>query len=329
MQSSRRGSPTVSVVMAVFDGEQFVAEAVDSILSQSFSDLELIVVNDGSIDGTAGILESYQDCRLRVLSQDNNGLTRSLVRAAECAQGKYIARQDSDDVSDPVRIERQVQYLEAHPDVVLLGTSAVLIDACGEEFGRTLVETDPEAISRKLDEENQFVHGSILMRAEAFRRVGGYREQFLYGQDYDLVARLSERWKVANLKEAYYFRRVSPDMISMKYNAVQVGFRDLAKTLRIERMTTGSDRLDTQAVVKELDEIARCPQDPHYLDRHRKAYTYTCLRHGHVGQARRAVVEQIRRNPVQWRPYMHFVLTLMGRAAVVKILRWWDGWRND
>lgn len=325
----RPGCPAVSVLMAVCDGERFVAEAVESILSQSFTDLELIVVDDGSVDATFEILETYSDARVRIVRQSNAGLTLSLIRAAGMARGRYLARQDSDDVSKPVRIERQVKYLETHPDTALLGTSATLINEFGEEFGRVVVEDDPESIVEKLNEENQFVHGSILMRSEAYREVGGYRKEFLYAQDYDLVARIAERWKVANLKETYYGRRITTDMVSFRYNSMQAGFRDLARTFRAERLETGSDRLERQSAVEELDDIARLREDKDYLERHRAMYIYTCLRHGNTARARRAITEEIRDRPVQWRSYAHYILTFLGGAAVARLLRSWDAWRVD
>jgi glycosyltransferase involved in cell wall biosynthesis len=101
----------------VYNGERFLREAVESILNQTFEDFEFIIINDGSTDRTGEILNSYKDERLKIFNQPNRGLTKSLNRALKLSQGKYIARQDADDISEPNRLEVQVTYLEFHPEV--------------------------------------------------------------------------------------------------------------------------------------------------------------------------------------------------------------------
>src|SRR5262245_16448315 len=126
--------PLVSVVLTVYNGERFLCEALESILGQDFRDFELIVINDGSKDGTAHLLQSYEqsDLRIRVYHQPNRGLVESLNRGCTIARGEYIARLDADDVAQTDRLFRQVVFLERHPDVGLLGGAVEVVDLRGK-----------------------------------------------------------------------------------------------------------------------------------------------------------------------------------------------------
>src|SRR5437867_4347597 len=116
--------PSISVVLPVYNCPHYVGEAIDSILAQSYADFELIVINDGSTDETPRVLERVRDSRVRLYAQENRGLAATLNRGIELARGRYIARQDQDDASLPERLEKQVAFLDAHPNCALVGTWA-------------------------------------------------------------------------------------------------------------------------------------------------------------------------------------------------------------
>ena len=122
-----KNDPKISVVMAVYNGEKYLREAIDSILNQTFKDFEFIIVNDGSTDRTREILESFIDPRIVLIHQEHMGLTKSLNRGIALAKGKYIARQDADDISMAERLEKQFNFLESHENVALLGTAGHII----------------------------------------------------------------------------------------------------------------------------------------------------------------------------------------------------------
>ena len=193
-------SPRVSVVMSVYNGERHLAEAIDSILSQSMSDLELIVSDDGSIDGTSRILEEYgaKDERVRLVRNERNlGLTRSLNRGLSLAQGEYFARQDADDISLPERLAIQVRLLDANPHVGAIGTGFQRIDGGGTPLGQpTKVSADHEVIRASLLMMNPLPHSSLMARRTLVRELGGYDEELPYAQDYDLWWRIG---RVASL----------------------------------------------------------------------------------------------------------------------------------
>ncbi len=137
-------NPKVSVIMSVYNGDKYLREAIESILNQTFTDFEFIIVNDGSTDNSLEIIESYDDERIKTINNKKNiGLTKSLNKALKFAKGKYIARQDADDVSLPNRFEKQVEYLDSHPEVALVGTSVYLIDENGKIIGKRIAFAKP------------------------------------------------------------------------------------------------------------------------------------------------------------------------------------------
>ncbi len=200
--------------MAVFDGAPWVGAAVASLLAQTLAELELIVIDDGSTDATPEVLAALHDPRLRVERRARRGLTRSLARALELAQAPLVARLDADDVALPERLARQRQFLDANPEVGLLGTAAREVDLAGQEVAIVRPPVDDAAIRRALIRGNPFVHSSVMMRRSALDRVGGYDESVSVAQDYDLWMRLAGVTRLANLPEALVIRRLAPGRVS-------------------------------------------------------------------------------------------------------------------
>lgn len=201
--------PQVSVLLPVYNGGRFLREAIDSILGQSYADFELIVVNDGSTDDTHDIVSSYADPRLRYIRQDNCGLSATLNKAIGLARGRYLARQDSDDLSYPERLKRQVEYLDAHPTCGLVGTWAE-IWVEGERTSRAHRHpADNPVLQFLLLFNNPFVHSSVMMRREAVQKVGPYlsdRSRKL-PEDYELWSRIARHYELANIPELLHVYR--------------------------------------------------------------------------------------------------------------------------
>ena len=200
--------------MSVHDGAPWVREAVTSVLTQTLADLELIVIDDGSTDSTPEVLASIRDPRLRVERRARQGLTLALTRALELARAPLLARLDADDVAVPERLARQARFLEAHPDVGLLGTGAREVDLSGREVAVVQPPVDDAALRRALIRANPFVHSSVVVRRAALDRAGGYDPSFPVAQDYDLWMRLASVTRLANLPEPLVIRRLAPGRVS-------------------------------------------------------------------------------------------------------------------
>jgi glycosyltransferase involved in cell wall biosynthesis len=194
--------PVVSVLMPVFEVERYVATAVESILAQTLRDLELVIVDDGSSDATGGICAriAARDPRVVLLREPHAGIVAALNRGLALARGRYLARMDGDDVALPGRLEAQVRHLEAHPELVALGSAIEVIDPEGVPLGAVVRPMDHEEIERELLRGyGSITHPAVVMRLEAVRAVGGYRPEFEYVEDQDLFLRLGERGRLANL----------------------------------------------------------------------------------------------------------------------------------
>ena len=200
--------PSVSVLLPVHDGERFLREALDSVLGQTLPGLGVLVVDDGSVDGTAALLASYRDEGLRVVRQEHAGLVAALRLAVRETRAALLARMDADDVSLPQRLERQVGFLEANPRVGLVGCGVEVIDESGRVESTILLPPSDEELRRRLLLRNPFTHGSVVVRREALEEGGGYRPGHGANEDYDLWRRIARRWELAALPEVLYrYRR--------------------------------------------------------------------------------------------------------------------------
>jgi hypothetical protein len=208
--------PRVSVVLPVYNCPTYVRLAIDSMLAQTFTDFELIAIDDGSRDTTPEVLSRIDDPRVRVITQENRGLPATLNRGIELARGQYIARQDHDDYSRPERLARQVAYLDAHPACALVGTWAEIIEG-DTATGRVHTHScENVALKLELLFDNPFVHSSVTMRRAAIVAVGGYctdpdRQP---PEDYELWSRLARRFELANIGEVLHAYREVPGSMS-------------------------------------------------------------------------------------------------------------------
>ncbi|HSZ58681.1 MAG TPA: glycosyltransferase [Tepidisphaeraceae bacterium] len=198
--------PIVSVVMPVYNCRAYVADAVRSILWQTFADFELIVVDDGSTDGSSQILDELarSDHRIILLRHPNAGMTRAMNEGVERARGEFIARMDADDISLPTRLQKQLDYLRAHPECVAVGSAIVMMDSYGNPLYLSRwpeSHEDSDAALLRGRSDGGLAHPAATIRTTGIRAIGGYREKFKYAQDKDLWLRLGEIGRLANLPE--------------------------------------------------------------------------------------------------------------------------------
>jgi len=212
--------PKISVVMSVYDGEKFLEEAVLSVLNQTYKDFEFIIIDDGSTDSSLKMLRSFEkkDERIKLVSRENKGLTRSLNEGIKLAQGEYIARMDGDDISMPKRFEKQIDFLEKNKDIALCGTWAINIDENGNEIGEYKTPTTNKEIRKMILFHNPFIHPSVMMRKEIINNVGLYNEKIKYAQDYEYWLRIIKKNKMANLNSFLLWYRIVKKSMTRKSN---------------------------------------------------------------------------------------------------------------
>jgi glycosyltransferase involved in cell wall biosynthesis len=212
--------PEISVILPVFNAAAFLKESIQSILKQSITNFELIIINDGSTDGSQAIIDSFKDPRIISVVQANIGLAATLNRGIGMARAEIIARQDNDDISYLNRFEQQFNFLKTHPDIVLLGTAARIIDQNGKPLERYHRHpTNSDTLKFLLLFDNPFVHSSVMFRKAAVTAVGGYDTNVNYFEDYRLWSHLSRAGKIANLSEVLVdYREVETGMSKTAHN---------------------------------------------------------------------------------------------------------------
>lgn len=220
METALVSDPLVSVVIAVFNCEDFLERSIQSILNQTYQNIELIIVDDASKDNTHSILEKYQDNNLVhiIYNQQNLGISKSRNIGGRKAKGKYIAVQDADDVSFPTRIEKQVKFLELKEGVVLLGTRRINIKNNIRSSGRYY---DEDNINKIIYLTNPFAHTSAIIRKEIYDKIGGYNENYITTVDYELYIRLIKYGKIAMIDEELVEYYVHSNSISAKKRFIQ------------------------------------------------------------------------------------------------------------
>ena len=198
-------TPAISVVMSVYNNARYLRQAMDSIVTQTFGDFEFIIVDDGSTDDSLNILKQYaaRDPRIQIIARGNKGLTVSLNEALRKARAPIIARMDGDDASLSYRFERQIKFLNEHPEVVLLGASVELVDPYTITIGNVEYPTDHDAIDARLlkGEGGCIPHPVCMYRKEGAEKIGYYKEHYNNSEDLDFFLRMAEVGKVANLPD--------------------------------------------------------------------------------------------------------------------------------
>jgi len=217
----------VTVLMAVYNGEKYLRESIDSILNQTFTNFEFLIINDGSTDKTLEILKSYSDLRIKIINnKENIGLIKSLNKGLKIAKGKYIARMDADDISEPERFEKQVEFLNTNPSIGVVGINSIVIDEEGNIVSKLARPISHNKIIAKILSENQMVHSSLMLRKNLLEKYGYYNEEAILVEDYELLLRLFTVTKLANLPNYLHQWRKNPTGISFSNRQIQITTRD-------------------------------------------------------------------------------------------------------
>lgn len=280
-------APCVSVLMTIYNAGPYLSRSIDSLVAQSFTDWELIAVENGSSDDCAATLARYQqDSRIRALFLKSNiGRTPALRYAFSQARGKYVAVLDADDKAQPQRLLKQVEHLDSHPETVLLGTWADHIDARDAVIGEWTPPTQTATLLRSMASENPIVHSSAMYRAAIAREVGGYPENRPYSQDYGLWLRLLARGEPAMLAERLtQFRVLASSMTRSPGQEIEVA-RDILQAM-----------IDAGETLKLCKEGKRLNREAVAIARVR--YAVALARSQRIAEGLRAVCRALAADPI-------------------------------
>ncbi|MCI0528713.1 MAG: glycosyltransferase [Nitrospira sp.] len=285
--------------MSVYNGAMHLRPSVESILSQEGVNFEFIIINDGSTDETPAILEDYakKDHRVRLIHQENQGLTKALLRGCAEARGIFICRQDSGDISKPGRLAAQLRHIQSDKERVLVSCATDFVGPNHELLFTKSGEVDDEAVRNSLLKGSLKTirglngHGSAFFPTKLYNKVGGYRSEFYFAQDLDLWIRLARWGKVSFCPEVLYEVRFAENEISGVYRKEQIALtkiildlRDLepsdprSKELLFQASLirpTGKRRASRKAKAKALYYIGRCLQSQGNPDS--KSYFWSCV----------------------------------------------------
>jgi len=232
--------PLISVVMPVFNNEEYLKGSIESILKQTYDNYEFIIVNDGSTDSSETIIENYQkqDDRIILLTQDNQGITKSLNKGIKNSKGKYIARMDADDICDPKRFEFQLQFLEKYPNTDIVGSMVSLISEKGEVI-RLLDDLPLEDYQIKwhLIFGTPLIHPALMIRKCIFVKNGYYNDRLNFAQDIEFWRRTSSRVRFYNIPKILFNLRIHNQSTSSMFQNEQNSVREISLVHYINTLT--------------------------------------------------------------------------------------------
>jgi glycosyltransferase involved in cell wall biosynthesis len=227
--------PKVTVLMAVYNAEKYLKLAIDSILLQTFKNFEFLIINDASTDSSLALIESYDDHRIRLITNSENlGLVKTLNRGLKLAEGEYIARMDADDICDLTRLQKQIDFFEKNPDHVLLGASYILIDQDGKEKYRKIKPLSNIQV-RWISLFRTVIDHPVAMFSSSLAKQLTYNENYKTTQDYDLWLRMMQHGKAAVLKEPLLSYRMHSENVSTQKKSLQ---RNTMKSIAMQHISS-------------------------------------------------------------------------------------------
>lgn len=257
---SQPSSPALSVAMSVYNGERFLAPAIESVLAQDFSDFEFLILDDGSTDATPGMIRDFaaRDSRIRAIIRENRGLVASLNQLLAEAQSPLVARMDADDICRPNRFTRQIAFLAANPDHGVIGSWSEDIDTAGRPWqadGPDHPPTHEELVHNIFHGGPLMVHPSVMYRKAVVEAVGGYHAAFRHCEDFDLWLRLASVTRMANIPERLIRYRHYPEQVSKKYAVEQSFGSAVARLAHAEREAGRPDPTEDLTALPPLGEL--------------------------------------------------------------------------
>ena len=256
--------------MPVYNGQEYLRPAIDSILAQTFNDFELLIVNDGSKDDSQKIIESYSDPRIILINQKNQGVARSLNNGLDVAKGTFIRRHDADDISTPDSLQKQIEFLEDNKDYVMVCNQQAFMTSAGKVANNFRLPNNTYFKGKpyrdlsfddfKINTSSPVVHGTACYYREDVLKLGKYRPEFIVSEDNDLWLRLLEKKKIAVLNQCTYNMRIHGASATARYSHKIDHFRKLLLEYSNDRRKTGSDP------IMRGEKIPPSPEEPEFVE---------------------------------------------------------------
>lgn len=246
---------SVSILMSVYNAEKFLAESIDSILNQSHSEFEFIIIDDGSTDSSPEILKNYTDSRIRIIRKENTGLADSLNIGIKAAKNEFIARMDADDIALPERIELQYRFLTENISYAIVGSNTIEIDEAGESICISRRPEAEEEIKSRMREGiikeipyTPFYHSTVMFRKRLFNEAGGYLKEMRKSQDVVLFYRMKELGKYSNIAKPLLKYRIHKSSVSR----IEPGRLKAFRAILIEIIHKGTITIDQARFIDEM-----------------------------------------------------------------------------
>ena len=298
----------VTVLMPAYNAGKYIREAIDSVLSQTFTDFELLIVNDGSTDETESVISSYRDPRIRLISQPNQGVSAALNNGLQHASGKFIARFDADDICYPYRLQEQYDFMLQNPEYVLIGSDADYMDREGgyllryENIGHSY-----EEIVEKIHIYCPFVHSSVFYRKDVVLELGGYEVKAHTFEDWLLWTKLIKKGKCLNFYKPLICVRLNPESVTVDERLRGQRFVELKKEMIFSGQPISSEQeRELTGILKSQDFSAFKHYSYHVL----VAKKYLWNNH-QASKSRQNSLQAIRLRPLKHEGYMLFLLSLL------------------
>jgi len=307
-------TPIITVLMPAYNAEKYLSDAIHSILEQSFTDFELLIINDGSTDNTQQVVRSFTDDRIVLVDQIHGGVSKALNNGLAIAKGKYMARFDSDDICLPHRLEKQFLFLETNPEYVIVGTDAEYMLENGDHlFDFTCIGHTNDDLVDKLYFYCPFIHSSVMYRKDAVLKAGGYSLLAHNFEDYLLWTQLSKLGKLYNLPETLIRIRFNPASVTIDEKWRGRRFREIKRNCIKRGAITKEEGDELQAIIQQQN-ILRIKESSYYALCAKKFLTDNYQPQKAKAYARKAISIM----PLRWDNYVVFLAAFFP----VKLIQW-------
>lgn len=301
-------SPAITVLMPAYNAGSYIREAIESVLGQTLTDFEFLIIDDGSKDDTLPIIRSYSDARIRVISRPNRGLIDTLNEGLGAAKADFIARHDADDIMLPHRLQRQYEFLVSHPEYAIVGSDVAYVDKDGRYVSTQLA---PDGHTDEEIKENRFykcpfLHPSVLFRKDAIVAAGGYPLGALQFEDWLLWIRVMEHHKVCNLPETLVQMRINPESVTIDERWRRKEFHELRQNALAQGSISEKEASRLAAVVRTQN-----------FNTYKKASYHASLAKKYLWDnhqprlARQHLREAIKTYPGSREPYMLYLISFL------------------